>query len=91
LRAFFTAELTQDERFLLAEMLMQSFNDSDLELDTDPLWKSFLERIELNIGLHICTLVYWSTFGTPLEDSFRVSASLRDFLSRTDLTFMGKS
>jgi hypothetical protein len=45
-------KLLDDERFTLLEMLLQSFDESDLDLNNNNNWKELLELIRNNYKLH---------------------------------------
>jgi hypothetical protein len=66
LAAYKSAELDDDERFTLMEMLIQSFEDLEEDLETHPRWTELLDLLEENTELHASTIWYW---GTPTADN----------------------
>lgn len=82
LRAYESGELTEGERFVLMETIIQSFDESEHPLTGNPLWERILTRIEENITVHIHTVWYWACLGEKLEDSWRVAPSMRKILKR---------
>ena len=82
LGAYESGELTEDERFVLMETILQSFDESEYSLTGHPLWPRILTRIEENIAVHIHTVWYWADPGNKLEDSWRVAPAMRALLKR---------
>ena len=83
LTAYVMGGLSHDERFVLLEILLQSFEQSTRDLEGDGLWKRLLSLIDRNIELHIYSVWYWSYVGydNP-EDWYRVTPFLRAILSK---------
>ena len=57
-----SGELTEDERFSLIEIIIQSFDDQERDLTDDILWQDTLNIITQNLNTHIHTVWYWSDF-----------------------------
>ena len=66
-----------DVRFVLADMIIQAFDDLDVDLRTDSQWTMFLSALEENIETHGWQIWYWSNWDGDLEDSWRVSPFMR--------------
>lgn len=77
LNAYDLIDITEDERFLLIEMLFQSFGEvNDLEKDTR--WHRTLSLVENNLDLHAQTVLYWANGAEPLEDSWNITTFVRN-------------
>lgn len=72
-------ELTlEDEKFVLLEMLLQSFEDSAIDLHSCKDWHELLKLAGTRFSIHSYTLWYWSCFGlSENEEMFRVSPFIR--------------
>ena len=71
--------ITDDERFVLLEMLLQSFEDSEIDIENDIRWQSLLELINKYFKIHSYTIWYWSCFDTPeVEHRWRISKYMRN-------------
>lgn len=71
--------LTDDEKFTLLEMLLQSFEESELNLSTNKYWKELLELIRNNYKLHEYTIWYWSSFEAENEEEqWRITPFMRE-------------
>jgi hypothetical protein len=77
LAAYDLPELTEDERFVLAEVIIQSFEDSPADLEHDSRWRTVLDRLDRSIAIHAHTVWYWSCGDEALEDCWRVTPYLR--------------
>lgn len=66
LAAYEQRELSDDERFALMELLLNSFESADVPLETQPQWSRTLALLEQHIATHICSVL---TFATPPDDS----------------------
>ena len=55
-------ELTDDEKFSLMEIIIQSFADLNKELTNDLRWQDTIHVIINNLDTHIYTVWYWSGF-----------------------------
>ena len=62
LASYKSGELTEDERFSLIEIIIQSFDDQERDLTDDILWQDTLNLITQNLNIHIHTVWYWSDF-----------------------------
>jgi hypothetical protein len=80
LDAYENAGLTEDERFVLMEMLIQSCEDLP-DRDGDARWGRVLELLNRNVALHIATVWYWATPDDTAEfDGFGVGKDVRRVL-----------
>jgi hypothetical protein len=77
------AQLTDDERFLLMAMLVNSFNSADEPLDAQPLWQRTLELVERDIDVHIFTVLHFADM-VPDDDGWEwpVEPDLRAVAAR---------
>lgn len=82
LGAYESGELTEDERFVLMETIIQSFEESEYSLTGNPLWERILSHLEENIALHIYTVWYWADLEEEFSDNWRVTPSIREILER---------
>jgi len=71
--------LSDDERFTLLEIIIQSFEDSNTKLSENQLWHDVLSLIQQNYELHAHTIWYWSVFDNVDEedDIWRVTPFMR--------------
>jgi len=71
--------LTDDEKFTLLEILLQSFEESELDLSANKFWKELLELIRTNYKLHEYTVWYWSAFESENEEEqWRITPFMRE-------------
>jgi len=76
--------LSDDERFSLMEMLIQSVEDMvplrgpPVEVEELPQWQAVAKLLRANPRLHASSIAYWSVFGRDEpEEHFRVSIPMR--------------
>ena len=83
LAAYLNGDLSDDERFALMEMLLQCFEESDINLALDPRWTTVLRQLDKHIDLHAYTVWYWSCLDDDDAESwFRATPSLREILQK---------
>jgi hypothetical protein len=82
LSAYKSGELSEDERFTLMETLIQSFEDSKMDLSSALEWKETLGLIDRNIELHAATVWYWSDPNDEWVDHWEVTAFLRELFEK---------
>ncbi|MCB2086394.1 MAG: hypothetical protein H6920_03645 [Sphingomonadaceae bacterium] len=83
LSAYQSQELTDDERFTLMEMIIQSFEDLGESLQADNRWQSAIDLLDANIRLHAHSVWYWSCLEeSGSGDLFFVSPSIRVLLQK---------
>jgi hypothetical protein len=82
LAAYKSGELSEDERFTLMETLIQSFEDSKIDLSSELEWKETLGLIDKNIELHAATVWYWSDPNDERVDHWKVTAFLRELFEK---------
>jgi hypothetical protein len=81
LSAYESDLVTDDERFVLMETLIQSFEESGRSLPDDLRWCQVLELLDKNIALHIYSVWYWSDLENDnADDAWRVTPFLRKVL-----------
>ncbi|EFF82415.1 hypothetical protein HMP0015_2138 [Acinetobacter haemolyticus ATCC 19194] len=77
-------DITEDERFLLIEMLFQSFEEAD-DLEKDTRWYRTLSLVENNLDLHTQTVLYWANGVESLEDSWNITPFVRNLRDQYNL------
>lgn len=79
LAAYESGDLTDDERFTLMEIVIQSFADLPEPLVSDIRWSRALTLLSENCHLHLYSIWYWSVLDNDLghEDLWRVTPDLR--------------
>ncbi|MHA3981929.1 hypothetical protein [Acinetobacter venetianus] len=70
-------DITEDERFLLIEMLFKSFEEVD-DLEKDTRWHRTLSVVENNLDLHTQTVLYWANGVESFEDSWNITPFIRN-------------
>jgi hypothetical protein len=80
--AYKTAALTDDERFTLMEMILQSFEERAQVLAGDLVWLDVLHLIEQNVDLHISSVWHWACEQSGIGDAWRVTPFMREILAR---------
>jgi hypothetical protein len=77
--------ISDDERFSLMEMIIQSYEDLALlggDLSSDARWQHVLALLERRIPLHAHSVWYWSCSGKECEDDlFCVSPFIHQILA----------
>ena len=58
-------------------MIIQAFEDTGCDLETNPEWKAFLVRLVENIEIHGSQSWYWAAWGVELEDAWKVAPYMR--------------
>ncbi|WP_282064480.1 hypothetical protein [Aliiroseovarius marinus] len=66
-----------DLRFVLADIIIQAFEDSDFELSENVDWLTFLSFLADRIDIHGWQIWYWASWEVELEDAWRVSPFMR--------------
>jgi hypothetical protein len=71
--------LTDDERFMLSQMVMECFDriDTKSAVDDGDQWKRFVALLRLRPALHAYALYYWSCWDSDLDDAFHISRLVR--------------
>jgi len=64
-------------RFTLADMIIQAFENSEFDIETNPEWTASLVNLAENIGIHGCQIWYWAAWDCELEDAWRVTPFMR--------------
>ena len=81
LDTYLCGELTDDERFTLMEMIIQSFEELDSLMTVHPRWTEFLKELRQNIDLHVYSVWYWSDLENELgEEAWQVTPYFRKIL-----------
>jgi hypothetical protein len=70
LESYEQADLTEDERFVLMEILIQCCEDLPGDLNEDPRWNRVLRLLDENVSLHMASVYYWT------QPQFRVAAGV---------------
>lgn len=66
-----------DERFVLADIIIQAFEELGGAVQKDARWNSFINELRTNTTLHRHQIWYWSAFDTPLKEAWNVSSEMR--------------
>ncbi len=83
LYAYVDGELSDDERFTLMEIIIQSCEDLRDVLENNSKWQKALLFIEDNIDLHIYSVWYWSDLENEDENElWRVTPYLQKILNK---------
>lgn len=83
LAVYHSGELTDDERFLLMEMMLQAVEDDPQPLETSLHWQEILQLLDRHIDLHAYSVWYWSDLEEELgEETWRITPSLRQLVWR---------
>ena len=78
-----STELSGDERFVLAEISLQSFEALAAPLAKDSRWARFLEVLDDNAALHAHSIWYWSCVDSDDADEWwSVTPFLRRILKK---------
>ena len=78
LSAYKKEPLDNDEKFTLLEILLQSFEYSEEELNNSYRWQELLKLIESNFQLHAYSVWYWADFENDnLGDEWRITLFMR--------------
>ena len=67
----------EDLRFTLASMIIQAFEDSGYELETNSEWAAFLKSLVDNMETHRFQIWYWANWDAAFEDAWKVSPFMR--------------
>ncbi len=73
-------DLTDDERFLLSQTVMQCFENLASEgrdVAAMDQWRRFVRLIRARSDLYLYTLCYWAVLDSSLEDAFHISGLVR--------------
>lgn len=90
LLAYESGELNDDERFTLMETIIQSFEDSDRDLDDDDEWNVVIGCLDRFSVLHGYTIWYWSCPESKSpEEGWRVTQRIRRVLAKRKHTLSG--
>lgn len=84
LYAYESGDLNEDERFVLMEIILQSFEDLERSSNlVDPRWPSVLDILDRNIDLHAYSVWYWSVLDREWDDEiFWVTPHVREILPK---------
>ena len=78
----FSAEAgNSDVRFTLADVIIQSFEDLDHDLNADERWRAFLDDLSKDFEGHAFQIWYWSSFERDMKDAWRVAPYMRALFS----------
>jgi hypothetical protein len=83
LAAYESGDLSDDERFALMEIILQSFEDLAASTGFDARWDRALDTIDRNVDLHAQSVWYWSVLGNDdREEQWLVTPHLRSILQK---------
>lgn len=86
LTAYETEELSEDERFVLMAVVLNSFEFADRSLATLPHWPQTLHLLERDIAIHIHSVLYFAGRGDCGED-WRIGPDLWAIAARHAAAF----
>jgi hypothetical protein len=76
--AYTCGELSENERFILMETILQSSENTRLPMDEQERWSEIVQLLTQNAKLHAYSIYYWSCVGNETDDEvWRVSPYLR--------------
>ena len=81
LTVFLSGQLDEDQRFVLLETLIQSFDYLGAALHEDCRWPELLRVVEECIEVHIYTVWYWADLEGDCDD-WAVRPYFREILGR---------
>ena len=67
-----------DVRFVLADMIIQAFEELGGATAADARWRWFLSAVGRRPELHAHQIWYWSDFGRPLSEAWNVAPDMRE-------------
>jgi hypothetical protein len=82
--AYESGDLSEDERFVLMEILLQSFADLGTSLEDDPRWVRALRWLDENVDLHAHSVWYWSVLDPEMDQDeiWSVTPFIRTILEK---------
>ena len=76
--AFYRTPHAQDDvLFVLADIIIQAFEDLGEDLHNDVRWAAFREDMRKNVHIHAYQIWYWSSFDMPIDQAWHVSPDMR--------------
>lgn len=94
LAAYEGGGLSDDEKFVLMQTIIESFEDSARrggDLVSDPRWQRTLGVLERNLSLHAYSIWYWSCPDAESQDQlFYASPFIREIMAKHRDYFSGK-
>lgn len=82
LATYISEDLTNDEKFTLIEIILQSFEDLDEPLESDSRWDKVLTILDQNIALHLYSVYYWSALDKDEGNQWRLTPFLRPIIEK---------
>lgn len=83
LGAYLSGGLSDDERFTLMETLLQCFEQTHQDLDSDERWSRVMAALDAGIELHASTVWYWSCVDDEEPSGgFRITPLIRSVFER---------
>jgi hypothetical protein len=83
LATYQSGELSDDERFTLMEVMLQSFEELPTALEADRRWFRLRDILDRNAALHAHSIWYWSAPDVDdLAECWRVTPFLRCILEQ---------
>lgn len=70
-----------DVRYTLMDMVLQSLEDSKLDLSNSEIVDDIENYLKMNFEDHVYQIWYWSVFDPETTDSFRISPLMRKIWS----------
>ena len=85
---YFNGNLSEDEKFTLMEVLLQSFEESSINLDSSVEWKEIMISIEKSWPLHRYSVWYWSCWEENEKDCWRISNFMKNIIENHKKEFL---
>lgn len=82
---------SEDEKFILMEILLQSFEESNRDLKLDYEWNRLLTCLENNLHIHAMTICYWARESIPLYLCWEITPYIRKIRKRHQLKIIGSA
>ncbi len=70
----------EDVRYTLADVIIQSFEELEDSLESDPRWQDFVAELGKNLRTHAGQVNYWACSHLSEVDAWRVSPAMRAIL-----------
>ena len=73
--------LTDDERFVLMEVIIQSLEDSDLDIPSSAAWARAKRCLLKDFEIHAYTIWHWGPFDDPTSTDWRITPLMQGVYS----------
>jgi len=76
----YDAQINEDKKFLLMEMLIQAIDESD---NLEMYWEPLKQRIKNDFELHEYTIFYWCCFENDISHCWAITPKMRQVWNET--------